>query len=200
MRRVLSLLFWHYYVTRGESPVIKILHGDDEFSIFEAVRKTKIAVGPEEARDPNTTVLESAAFKPFDIIAAASSMPFLADRRLVLVYGLLGRLDARGANTGTDWDTVPGALADLPGTSDVVFVEVRTRRRGDFGLPSESVDRRKWRRMMKAADRFLRARRAPEASRRYDIVSILWPSGGEPQVDLIRGALPGKKFLRPRGR
>ena len=84
---------------------------------------------------------------------------------------------------------------------DAVFVEVRTRSLGAYGSPSGTLDRAKWRRIRKAADHFLRGRGAPEVSRRYDVVSILWPHEGEPEVEIIRGVLPDEGFLpRKRGR
>jgi DNA polymerase-3 subunit delta len=114
--------------------VIRIFHGEDEFSISEAVRRARAAVGPEEVRDPNTTVLQGNSFKPFDILAAASSLPFLADRRLVLVYGLLSSIEARGGGRGAEWDGLGKQLADLPGTSDVVFVESARLRPNGRGM------------------------------------------------------------------
>ena len=103
--------------------MIRVFHGDDGFSISEAVRRVRVSVGPEEVRDSNITTLEGNKFKPFEIIAAASTLPFLADRRLVLVYGLLQSMDGRGNSRGSEWDGLPKMLADLPGSSEIVFVE-----------------------------------------------------------------------------
>ncbi len=114
--------------------MIRVFHGDDGFSISEAVRRARVSVGPEEVREPNITVLEGGSFKPFDIVAAASTLPFLADRRLVLVYGLLESMDGRGNSRGSEWDELPGMFADLPGTSDVVFVESTTLRPNARGV------------------------------------------------------------------
>jgi putative endonuclease len=83
---------------------------------------------------------------------------------------------------------------------DVVFVEVRSRRSADHGTPSGTVDRAKWRRMRRAADHFLLARGRPDVPMRYDIVSIVWPPAGEPQIDILKGVLPEGRFLSPRGR
>jgi DNA polymerase-3 subunit delta len=98
------------------------------------VRRARIAVGPEELRDSNTTVLEGTSFKPFDIIAAASTLPFIADHRLVLVYGLLGSLDGRDNKRGSEWDKLSEMLTDLPGTSEVLFVESKTLRANARGI------------------------------------------------------------------
>ncbi len=114
--------------------MIKVFHGDDGFTISEAVRRARVSVGPEDVRDPNTTLLEGNSFKPFDIIAAASTLPFLADRRLVLVYGLLESMDGRGNSRGSEWDELPKMLADLPGSSEIVFVESTTLRANARGV------------------------------------------------------------------
>ena len=114
--------------------MIRVFHGDDGFSISEAVRRARLSVGPEEVRDPNTTLLEGASFKPFDVIAAASTLPFLADRRLVLVYGLLGSMDGRDNKRGAEWDKLPTMLSELPGSSDVVFVESKALRANARGV------------------------------------------------------------------
>lgn len=116
--------------------MIRVFHGDDSFSISEAVRRARISVGPEEVRESNITVLEGGSFKPFDIIAAASTLPFLADRRLVLVYGLLESMDGRGNSRGSEWDELPKMLSDLPGTSEVVFVESTALRANARGIKS----------------------------------------------------------------
>lgn len=114
--------------------MIRVLHGDDGFSISEMVHRARLAVGSEELRDSNTTLLEGTTFKPFDIIAAASTLPFIADRRLVLVCGLLGSMDGRDNKRGSEWDKLPEMLADLPGTSDVVFVESKPLRANARGV------------------------------------------------------------------
>jgi len=109
--------------------LIRVFHGNDEFSMAEAVRRARVAVGPEEVRDSNITSLDGTSFKPFDIVAAASTLPFLADRRLVLVYGLLASLDARSGRRGAEWDGLSNSLSELPGSSDVLFVESVSLRR-----------------------------------------------------------------------
>lgn len=98
------------------------------------MRRSKVSVGPEEVRDSNTTQLEGTSFKPFDIIAAASTLPFLADRRLVLVYGLLQSMDGRGNSRGSEWDELPQKLTELPGSSEIVFVETTTLRANARGI------------------------------------------------------------------
>lgn len=73
---------------------------------------------------------------------------------------------------------------------NLVFIEVRYRRRPDFGSGGESVDRRKQARISACAQYYLQ--RHPVASERpcrFDVISI---SGNleHPQIDWITDAFP----------
>ena len=63
----------------------------------------------------------------------------------------------------------------------VVFVEVKTRRRGE---PWQAVDLRKQRQISRVAARYLRDLEPPPLVR-FDVVSIVWPPGrlSRPQVE-----------------
>jgi putative endonuclease len=69
----------------------------------------------------------------------------------------------------------------------VVFVEVKTRRRTEWGGPLEAVDARKRRRMAMAASHFLLARWRGEPAVRFDVIGILWRAG-TPDVEHVMNA------------
>jgi putative endonuclease len=73
----------------------------------------------------------------------------------------------------------------------LVFVEVKTRKREDFGRPVEAVNRAKQRHLSRAAIRYLaRLRRKPEYFR-FDVVEVIGaPGDAEPQVRHIENAFP----------
>lgn len=73
--------------------MIRVLHGEDEFSMTEALAKIRASVGPEEVREANTSEFEGRGVLIGAVIAAANAVPFLAERRLVIVRGLLSRLE-----------------------------------------------------------------------------------------------------------
>ncbi len=73
--------------------------------------------------------------------------------------------------------------------STLVFVEVKTRVTSQHGLPGEAVDRRKQRRMTRAAMLYLKQHRLFDHPCRFDVVAIVWsPSARQPEIELIRGA------------
>jgi putative endonuclease len=59
----------------------------------------------------------------------------------------------------------------------LVFVEVKTRRRGQ---PAEAVTPEKERRLTLAALQFLRRHRLLEQKARFDVVAVVWPDDGRP--------------------
>jgi len=111
--------------------VIYVLHGEDSFSATEALRGVLEAVGPEDVRDSNVSDIEARDFSVDKLAAAAMVVPFLADRRAVVVRGLMGTAEGgqrRGRRGQDGAQARPPAelgalLGELPPTSDVVFFE-----------------------------------------------------------------------------
>ena len=72
---------------------------------------------------------EGTGFSWMEVLGAAASAPFLADRRLVIVRGLLERLDGNDRSLGNEWTKMADGLSDVPATTELLFVEnVRLRR------------------------------------------------------------------------
>jgi putative endonuclease len=59
----------------------------------------------------------------------------------------------------------------------LVFVEVKTRRSENAGLPVEAVNPQKQRRVTAAAERFIRRHDLTGIPVQFDIVSVVWPAG-----------------------
>ncbi|MCH7984097.1 MAG: DNA polymerase III subunit delta [Chloroflexi bacterium] len=111
--------------------MIRVLHGEDEYSRSEALARIRATAGPPEVRDPNTTVFEGRAIKLDDVIGAALIHPFMADRRVVIVHGVLTRMQKKDKSLGDEWRNLAESLSGLPATTELVFVEdVRLRENG----------------------------------------------------------------------
>ena len=70
----------------------------------------------------------------------------------------------------------------------LVFVEVKTRAGEDFGRPVEAVDRQKQLRVSKGGLAWLRLLDNPDILFRFDVVEVLLPDEGDPQLELIQDA------------
>ncbi len=70
----------------------------------------------------------------------------------------------------------------------LVFVEVKTRTREDFGRPLEAVGRSQQRRISLGALAWLRLLGEPDILFRFDIVEVVLAPDGPPRVELIQDA------------
>ncbi len=102
-----------------ESPRFYILHGSDEFTRSEAVADLRRRMG--ELGELNTVHLDGRTVTLEELRRACETVPFLANRRLVLVTGLLTRL-GRGKERGL-LEGVLRLLQTLPETTRLVFIE-----------------------------------------------------------------------------
>lgn len=116
--------------------MIYVFYGEDDFSSAEALTPLLEAVGPEDMRDSNVTRMDAGQYSIERFGAAAMVVPFLAERRVVIVSGLLGTAEQqRGGRRPTPRrrgtrgdDAGPGPalaklLPDLPPSTDAVFVD-----------------------------------------------------------------------------
>ena len=75
----------------------------------------------------------------------------------------------------------------------LVFIEVKTRGREDFGRPVEAVDRQKQKRISRGALAWLRMLDNPDILFRFDVVEIVIADDAKPRVELIKNAFPLSK-------
>src|SRR3954471_5337675 len=75
----------------------------------------------------------------------------------------------------------------------LVFVEVKTRTREDFGRPLDAVDRDKRKRISRGALAWLRMLDNPDILFRFDVVEVIVADNTKPRVELIKNAFPLSK-------
>ena len=124
--------------------MVYLFHGADSFSMKEAVAVLREAVGSPDLRDANTTVVSGKELSPAQLVQLCHAVPFLADRRLIIVEGLLDSVGGdgpaargprrapagrrgRAADAGP-WRAIGESLSDLPPTTDLVFQDGPLRR------------------------------------------------------------------------
>ncbi len=116
--------------------MIYLLHGTDTYSLRAYLDELRAAVGMPDVQDANITSLNTQDASPASILGLCQAMPFLAERRMVIVDGLIASLtgDSRGSKgkvtpeTLADWqDFFPSLPDNMPPTSDLVFMEGQLR-------------------------------------------------------------------------
>ena len=118
-----------------------VYHGEDEFSRSEEVAQRKQQVMAAGMGDLNITELDGRRLTFEELVNACQAVPFLAERRLVIVHDLLQRFDgaraARGRRAATDGaravSTADAAFAEqlvaylphMPPSTRLVFVDAK---------------------------------------------------------------------------
>ena len=75
----------------------------------------------------------------------------------------------------------------------LVFVEVKTRTREDFGRPIAAVDREKKKRISRGGLSWLRMLDDPDILFRFDVVEVVIAEDASPRLELIKNAFPLSK-------
>jgi DNA polymerase III subunit delta len=97
--------------------MIYVFYGSDEWARSEALHALKATL-PPDLSDLNITTLDGRKLKLDALVGACEALPFLTERRLVVVNDLLKHQKA-----GKERDEVRAYLERVPDTCDLVFVE-----------------------------------------------------------------------------
>ncbi len=87
-----------------ESPLFYILHGDNQFDLREAIHTMRAKMAESGMGDLNINVLDGRTVHVAEVISTACLTPFLSEKRLVIVEGLLTRLAAKPSTDDDDKD------------------------------------------------------------------------------------------------
>ena len=113
--------------------MIYILAGPDDFSVARELDKIKRETGDRESLEMNTAVLDGRQVTLEQLAMACDTLPFLVEKRLVIINGLLSRFEPK-KNTGrrgkgrtkeTPNDTGPFSecLLRMPESTVLVIIE-----------------------------------------------------------------------------
>ena len=104
------------------APTVIILHGEDSLRQKKQLERFRKQMGADETAALNIHEFDGETSSVSEILAAAMSLPFLAERRLVIVRRLLRQL-AQGGGAKKALDQLLTALPNLPSFTRLVFVE-----------------------------------------------------------------------------
>ena len=100
-------------------PVVYVLHGDDTFAIRRALEAMEAKMGDASIAELNLSRLDGREARVDDIRSAANAMPFLAERRMVVVSHPLAKLAGETAR-----EQFRALLDGLPDSTALVLVIV----------------------------------------------------------------------------
>jgi DNA polymerase III subunit delta len=173
--------------------MIYIFAGGDEFLATQRLAELKAALGNPELADLNTTELPANQATAASILGQASMMPFLTERRLVVVRGYLGSLEKRLAQSKSAESSVHeelyqllSRLEEVPDSCDLVFVE-------------ESLDKRRpvWRGVqLPKNDRHAEERKAPGLEEQVKQQRVQLEVQGTPDPKALPGWIQQRAKLK----
>ncbi|MCY3833082.1 MAG: DNA polymerase III subunit delta [Chloroflexi bacterium] len=105
------------------TPTFYILHGGESVSRDAALARMRAAMGEDGGL--NRTEFDGERTPVAEILAAVRSLPFLAEKRLVIVRDLITHISKRGAGSAGKiaTDRLINELPDLPSFARLVLVE-----------------------------------------------------------------------------
>lgn len=110
--------------------LIQILCGKNEHELNEELSSLKMSVEPPDLRDSNITILEGEHTTLAELVAAASTVPFMSATRMIIIRGLLSKFEFRRTKPGVEfhtslgeWKSLKISLSGLPTTTNIVFVD-----------------------------------------------------------------------------
>jgi len=113
--------------------MLYILYGQDDFSLYQAVKEIKASLGDWEMVATNTTSLEGQHLALSELRNKCDAAPFLSSHRLVIVDGLLGRFEVKqskprsgkgkSGNGLGEWEGLDSYVKQMPETTALMLVD-----------------------------------------------------------------------------
>jgi DNA polymerase-3 subunit delta len=115
--------------------LLHVLIGEDDFSIRQSLEEIKASIGERTALAANTTILDGQQVTLDRLRGVCETVPFLAEKRLVVVEGLLGRFEsgsrsgrkrkAPRTNQQDEYKSIADYLSRIPDFTELVLVDGR---------------------------------------------------------------------------
>lgn len=106
----------------SDAPRFYLIHGDDDVGIEEDLKKIRQAMGNDPNAEMSTSQYEAGDITVPDILNKVSSMPFLSDKRLLIVKGLVTYL-MKTSHGKDQLERLIDEVPDLPDYARLVLVE-----------------------------------------------------------------------------
>ena len=113
--------------------MLYVLLGEDDFSLRQSLEKIKESVGDQTVLAANTAILDGQQVTLDQLQAACETVPFLAEKRLVIVEGLLGRFESKGksrrkkathlSDQKNGYESIVAYVSQIPDFTMVVLVD-----------------------------------------------------------------------------
>lgn len=123
----------------SDTPTFYLLYGDDDLAIEEQVKAMRASMGDGPNADMNISEYDGEAVSVAKVLNDVRSYPFLADKRLVIVKGMVNALMRTNAGK-EDLERLIADVPTLPAHARLVLVE-REKLRSDLRIVKTARDK-----------------------------------------------------------
>ena len=114
--------------------LLYILWGQDDFSLSQSLEEIKRGIGDQELLSVNTTILDGQQITSDQLRAVTETVPFLSEKRLVIVRGLLERFEPKTKSGGgkkavsrtnqqNEYKSLAAGINGIPDSTILVLVD-----------------------------------------------------------------------------
>ncbi len=115
--------------------MIHILHGANELMRDERLTELRATHGTSEEAELNTVIVDGSTATFDSVAAACNTLPFFTPKRLVIIKGLMGRMERGDRRAGrrvmtpdeekkeSEWKPLRSMLGVMPLSTSLIFVE-----------------------------------------------------------------------------
>ncbi len=114
--------------------MLHILSGADDFSLCQSLEEIKSGMGDQALLAANTTILDGQQMTLDQLRTVCETVPFLAERRLVIVNGLLGRFEPKSkssrqrkatpvTNQQNEYKSLATYISKIPDSTILVLID-----------------------------------------------------------------------------
>jgi DNA polymerase-3 subunit delta len=118
--------------------LLYILIGDDDFSLTRSLEEIKRSIGDQSLLLANTATLDGQQVTIDQLRTVCGTVPFLAEKRLVIIQGLLGRFEPQGkprqrkkiaplTEKETAYKSFADCLGNIPESTVLVLIDGRIK-------------------------------------------------------------------------
>ena len=114
--------------------LLYILFGQDDFSLTESLEEIKRGIGDQALLATNTTILDGQQISLDQLRAVCGALPFLAERRLVIVKGLLERFEPKVSHKiryetrqKNEYKSFGDYIGKIPDTTVLVLIDGKVK-------------------------------------------------------------------------
>ncbi|MFL2756496.1 MAG: DNA polymerase III subunit delta [Dehalococcoidia bacterium] len=103
--------------------MISVFYGKNDFSIDAEISKIRLTVTPEEVREVNSLSLMENTVTKSEFLSAVLTVPFMANKRVVIVSNLISKLNSKKVLDDSEWSDIIEQLKLVPDSTDLIFRE-----------------------------------------------------------------------------